>query len=160
MKLRLISFFKLALVLLSALFCVGRDAAAANNTATARPATNAVMVVAPVPIPLSVFVVPASPKDGRNPFFPLVAPPPVPVDTSRSAQPVAVDTSLFVLKGITSPPRATALINNRTFEPGEEGEVRLPNGAKELVKCEQVKSESAVIIVRGERHELRLRSGL
>jgi hypothetical protein len=65
-----------------------------------------------------------------------------------------------VLNGITSPPRPTAMINGRTFEPGEEGEIRMPSGARMLIKCEDIRSESAIISVGGRRRELRLRSGL
>jgi hypothetical protein len=65
-----------------------------------------------------------------------------------------------VLNGITSPPKRTAMINGRTFEPGEEGEVRLPAGGKMLIKVEEIKSESAVILVGGQRRELRLRAGV
>ena len=115
-------------------------------------------VVPEAPIPQSVFIIPSQPSEGRNPFFPqsvvrAVAPRPnpgSPIDTS----------SFFVLNGITSPPRRTAMINGRTFEPGEEGEVRLPSGAKMLIKCEEIKADSAIINFAGQRRELRLRSGL
>jgi hypothetical protein len=50
------------------------------------------------------------------------------------------------------------MINYRTFEVGEEGEVRLPNGAKELIKCEEIGGDSAVISVKGQRFILRFRS--
>ena len=71
-----------------------------------------------------------------------------------------VDVSSFVLNGITSPPKRTAMINGRTFEAGEEGEVRLPSGGKAMIKCEEIRSDSAVILFNGVRRELRLRFGL
>src|SRR5215472_2475699 len=100
-------------------------------------------VVPEVPIPQSVFVIPSQPSKGRNPFFPqsvtrVVAP--------TLIKPNSVDTTLFVLNGITSPPRRTAMINGRTFESGEEGEVRLANGGKAMIKCEQIRADSAVIL--------------
>lgn len=52
------------------------------------------------------------------------------------------------------------MINGRTFEPGEEGEVRLSNGAKVLIKCEEIRTDSTVIVLNGVRRELRLRFGL
>ncbi len=102
-----------------------------------------------VEIPQSIF------KEGRNPFFPHST-----IDTPRPVPPPpSSDFSGFTLNGITSPPKRSAMINGRTFEPGEEGEVRLSNGSKVLIKCEEVKAESAVITYAGQRRELRLRSG-
>lgn len=121
--------------------------------------SSAVMVPtnAPVEIPQSVFVIPSVPKEGRNPFFP----------ESVSKVPVAVavknrpmDISDLVLNGITSPPIRTAMINGRTFETGESGEVKIRTGAKLLIKCVEIKSDAAVILVNGELRELRLRFGL
>jgi hypothetical protein len=111
-----------------------------------------------VAIPQSIFTVPSQPSEGRNPFFPQsVAQPVLPKITKENS----VDpTVFFVLNGITSPPKRTAMINGRTFEPGEEGEVRIPSGGKLMLKCLEIKSDSAVIEVEGQRHTLRLRSGL
>ena len=44
-----------------------------------------------------------------------------------------------MLNGITSPPKRTAMINGRTFETGESGEVKLPTGAKALIKPQAAK---------------------
>jgi hypothetical protein len=107
-------------------------------------------------IPLSLFVIPSTPKEGRNPFFPqsvLAAPAVKPKEAT-------VDTGAIVLNGITSPPKRTAMINGRTFELGEEGEIRMPSGGKLLIKCEQIKDDSAIIVVSGIRRELRLRMGV
>jgi len=120
-----------------------------------------VPVVPEVPIPQSVFVIPTQPSEGRNPFFPqsttgfqIVSP------SIKPSNNVGVDTSSFILNGITSPPKRTAMINGRTFEPGETGEVKLPNGGRALIKCEEIRSESAVILVAGQRREVKLRTGL
>jgi hypothetical protein len=114
--------------------------------------------VAEVPLPQSVFILPGQTGEGRNPFFPqssvrVVMAPPISGETPAQS-------FSFVLNGITSPPRRTAMINGRTFEPGEEGEVRLPTGGKILIKCEEIKVDSAIINVGGQRRELKLRSGL
>ncbi len=112
-------------------------------------------------IPKSIFVVPATPKEGRNPFFPNSAPQPVPVDLTKGPNTPSSDIwRLIVLNGITSPPKRTAMINGRTFEQGESGEVKLPNGMKVLLKCEEIRADSAVIILDNQRRELRLRFGL
>ncbi len=110
---------------------------------------------AQVSIPQSIFIVPSNPKEGRNPFFPQTTP----VVTQSKPRETVVDTTGLMLNGITSPPKRTAMINGRTFEPGEEAEVRTPGGAKVLIKCEDIKADSAVILVGGQRRELHLRAG-
>jgi hypothetical protein len=133
-------------------------AAYAKDVPPKRPGKLVIPTVPDVAIPQSAFNIPSQPAEGRNPFFPqsvvkIVVPVfPRPDNT--------VDTASFILNGITSPPRRTAMINGRTFEPGEEGEVRLPTGGKMLIKVEEIKSDSAIILVGGQRRELRLRSGL
>ncbi len=110
-------------------------------------------------IPQSVFVIPSSPKEGRNPFFPasVVTAAPMPTPSKGGA---TAEAAAFVLNGITSPPKRTAIINNRTFEAGEEGEVRLSSGTKVLIKCAEIKDDSAIIVVSGQRRELHFRGNL
>ena len=134
-----------------------RSLASAKEASPKRSKALNIPSVPDVPLPQSTFNIPSQPSEGRNPFFPQ--------STVRVVVPVVttghpVDTTLFILNGITSPPKRTAMINGRTFEPGEEGEVRLAGGGKMLIKCEDIKAESAVISVAGQRRELRLRSGL
>jgi hypothetical protein len=101
------------------------------------------------PIPQSIFTIS---NDSPDPFFP-----------HREVVKPGTDNSnnvlFLVLNGITSPPRATAMINGRTLEVGEEGEVKSLAGGKIRIKCEQISAESAVILIKGLRHELRLRRG-
>ncbi len=114
---------------------------------------------APVEIPKSVFVIPATPKEGRNPFFPQSAQPLPELDKSQKNRPF--EPGWFTLNGITpNGPKRTCMINSRTFEAGESGEVKLPSGARILIKCEEIRNDSVVIIVNGERRELRMRFGL
>jgi len=131
-----------------------------GGTTKTRDSSNIVPIVPEVQVPQSSFVIPSQASEGRNPFFPQSkmgfqsAPP------TTKPQETVVDTSSIVLNGITSPPKRTAMINGRTFEAGEAGEVKLPSGAKALIKCEEIKTESAVIVVNGQRREVRLRSGV
>jgi hypothetical protein len=160
MKLFVRPFSTASIFLLAGLFSSTMLAQASSKDApakgTAKVPSN-LQTVPEVAIPQSVFTIPSQPSEGRNPFFPqsVVR---VVVPTINPENPI--DTSSFFLNGITSPPKRTAMINGRTFEPGEEGEVKLPTGGKMLIKCEEVKAESAVILIRGQRRELRLRSGL
>lgn len=129
---------------------------ASSAGASAPAATNSTVLPE---IPRSVFAIPSSPKEGRNPFFPQAAvqPAPAPAKPEKTS---SVETSSFVLNGITSPPKRTAIINNRTFERGESGEVKLGNGSKILIKCVDIRNDSAVIEVDGQQRELRLRFGV
>ena len=139
---------------------LGMSVVAAPAAKTTTPGAAATPVSDPHQwdIPQSVFQIPSSPKDGRDPFFPnaiLGAKPP----TKVKETPV-IDPSGFVLNGITSPPKRTAMINGRTFEPGESGEVKLPGGGRILIKCVEIKNESAIIEVAGQRQELKMRFGV
>lgn len=119
--------------------------------------TNAVAattVPADAPIPQSVFIVPTSPKQGRNPFFPNSVPR-VPQKTNAP-----VDFASIVLNGITSPPRRTAMINGSTFEVGETGDVKLSNGSRLTIQCLEIRSDTAIVAISGQKRELHLRSGL
>jgi hypothetical protein len=159
MKLHLLSHSSKVILALS-LSLSGALATVPNSPPTNTPPAQ---TSAPVPdshqwdIPQSVFHIPAGPRDGRDPFFPNSALNAQPVKQRESVQ---VDMSGFVLNGITSPPRRSAMINGRTFEPGESGEVRMPNGAKALIKCVEIKTDSAVIEAGGQRLELKMRFGL
>jgi len=131
---------------------------AAGQAAKNTPKTPAAFEVVPeLPIPQSTFVIPSQSTEGRNPFFPqssvqLIQPKPTPSGV--------IDPSIFVLNGITSPPRRTAMINGRTFEPGEEGEIRFASGNRTMIKCEEIRADSAIIVVAGQRREIKMRSGL
>src|SRR5262249_28819673 len=107
--------------------------------------------------PRSVFVDDA--KLGRDPFFPRssrrMASAPAPATPSSPQAPVQASFSQFKLRGISgTASKRIALINNRTFEAGEEGEVKTAEGRFRL-RCVEVKDTSVVIVVAGnQRHEL------
>ncbi len=121
------------------------------------PAPAAAPAVEPAEVPQSVFVAPATAKEGRNPFFPKSTLGQQQIKQSPTGPDIF---SSLVLNGITSPPKRTAMINGKTFEQGEESEVKLPGGAKVNIKVEEIKNDSAVVTVNGQRRELRLRFGV
>ncbi len=126
----------------------------APKTSAPAPATTPVTNLVAV-IPQSLFTVPQSPREGCNPFFPqakTVAAAPKPKAQSKVVS--------FVLNGITSPPRRTAMINGRTFEPGESGEIRLSDGNRITITCAEVRDDCAIITVAGERREIRFKTGI
>jgi len=135
---------------------LARTLPAKKDPADSPASASLIPEVPATPIPESVFEVPASPKEGRNPFFPQsVAEKPAVKSATQSWDP-----SVLVLNGITSPPKPTAMINSRTFEAGESGEVKLRDGSRLPVKCIEIRKDSVLIEVRGQQRELKLRSGL
>jgi hypothetical protein len=136
---------------LTLLFCLAgmMTHGGATNTAPAK-----------VEPPLSSFV--DDPKVGRDPFFPRSSrrapstPAPAVVQATPQA-PAIPSFGQFKLQGIShSANKKIALINSRTFEAGEEGEVKTTDGRARL-RVVEVKESSVIILVGGtQRHELYL----
>ena len=134
-------------------------AAGPSQAAKASPApTNA--APADLEPPKSVYLEPATPQDGRDPFFPLstrrkpkvVATPTTPVAAA------AVD---LVLNGISGTAgRRLAIINNRTFEAGEEGVVTPKSGPPTHIRCLDIRADSVLVQIGTVQRELKLRPGL
>lgn len=103
----------------------------------------------PVPLPKSVFVDDAN--MGKDPFFPL--------STRRGPQKVkdvpVIDTIPDIaLKGVSGAvTRRLAIINNKTFEVGEEGELK-SKGQNVRIKCVEIKEKSVVVRINGLEREL------
>lgn len=125
----------------------------AQPQSTNTTATNA-------PLAQSVFIMPKGRPEGVDPFFPRSNRPyygtPVPVVAPTNPEPVAVAVELK-LKAISGlPEHRLALINNHTFEAGEEGEVVTTTG-RMRIRCLEITQDSAVVQVGAERRELHLR---
>jgi hypothetical protein len=111
--------------------------------------------------PQATFIQPKNRDEGRDPFFPRssypyvrdipVVAPTNPVQTAV----VNVDLKLKAISGL--PPHRLALINNHTFEAGEEAEVITTTG-RMTIKCLEVHEESATVQVGPERRVLRMKS--
>jgi hypothetical protein len=113
--------------------------------AAAEPQSNATNVIQ------SAFILPSSPREGRDPFFPNSTRPykSTVVTISHSA-----DVSSLVIKGFSgSMDHRFVIINNHTFAPGDEGDVITSNGRIHL-SCVEIRTNSVVIEIGGERHEL------
>jgi hypothetical protein len=123
-------------------------AAAASKSAPAATATPR----AEVKIPVSIFVWPHNPSEGKDPFFPNSK---YPYDKPPTTQTLTNAPVTLTLNGIT---RGLAMINGRTFSEGEEGDVKT-NSGKKRVRCLKIKEESVIIelLPEGERQELKLR---
>jgi hypothetical protein len=102
-------------------------------------------------IPQSVF------EEGEDPVFPPPPPAPEPDPEADDAK-VASRIVLNGMSGTTD--QRLVIINHRTFAQGEEGVIKIPGGARVLIKCEAVRGASVEILVRGRlRKELRLPDG-
>jgi len=122
-------------------------------------ATNATVVE--MPSVQSVFVMPTKPDEGKDPFFPRSMRPYGSVPVIKTNQPVVVQVDLQ-LKAISGPPEHhLAMVNNRTFDSGEEGDVTTAAG-RVRIRCVEIRADSVLIQIlsSGEQRVLRLRSGL
>jgi hypothetical protein len=113
-------------------------------------------------LPRAVFIVPRNPEQGRDPFFPrstrvynTQAPAAGPGTNTVVTQ--VINLKLTGISG--SMERKLAMINNKTFEAGEEAEVQA-GGIRVRVRCLEVGADFAVVFAGGERRELRLRKGV
>lgn len=98
----------------------------------------------------SVFVMPHNPAQGRDPFFPNST---RPYEEAIPNQKVE-DVSALMIKGfVGTGADRMVVINNHTFAPGDEGDVITSQGRMHI-HCLEVKDDSTVIEVNGQRHEL------
>jgi hypothetical protein len=129
-----------------------------TNAKSSATATNGSLKDAVVP--KSVFLMPKDKEQGVDPFFPKsrypyvgpVVPIIVPTNVPEPVR-VEVDLKLKAISGL--PEHRLALINNHTFEAGEEGEI-ITNKGRMRIRCLEVRQDSAIVQVGNEHRELRL----
>jgi hypothetical protein len=150
-------------LLAALLFCLAFPCPATqtktNSPARAVPTpTNA--LPAQLEIPKSVFIIPTTPQEGKDPFFPLstrLFSVPVVVTTNvHSTAPVIIDLKLNGISGTAD--HRLAIINNHTFGADEEGVVSTPSG-RVSIRCLEIKPDSVRVLVNGQERILRLRPG-
>lgn len=106
---------------------------------------------APAAAPKSVFVMPVSPREGRDPFFPEST---RPYEEAKPAN--SVDESSFVVKGLSvEHGHAMVIINNHTFAVGDEGDV-LTSAGRVHLQLVAIRPTTAVIEVNGLRREINM----
>ena len=105
----------------------------------------------PVPVH-SLFVMPANPREGRDPFFPES---PRPYEETLTATNRA-DASPITIKGLSiERGRKMVIINNHTFAVGDEGDV-LTAGSRVHLRLIEIRAGTAVIEVNGIRREINI----
>lgn len=148
-------FESFLLVLLVGLLFAVATATAATPPAAGKASADTNATPAQAQIPVSVFIDPGA-GDVRDPFFPMSTrqKPVVPVQVT-AAPTVAI--AELELKGISGPAgRRLAIINNRTFEIGEEGTV-LTNVGRVRVTCREIGDNSVRVLLNGLERTLTLR---
>ena len=130
-------------------------APAPGGAAAAQKSAPASKPRAEVKIPVSIFVWPHNPSEGKDPFFPQSK---HPYDQPEIQKPLTNAPVVLTLTGIS---RGLVMINGRTFSEGEEGDVNT-NSGKKRVRCLKIKEEAGSAIVEllpeGERQELKMRN--
>lgn len=105
----------------------------------------------------SVFILPANPGEGRDPFFPKSN---RPFETAMTATNNNVEVTALVVKGISGPlDHRLVIINNHTLAAGDIADVITDQG-RIRVHCVEIKSRSVIIEVGGRYHELPLSDNL
>lgn len=119
--------------------------------------SNQAAVAAPAEpeIPQSAFLMPAGPKEGKDPFYPTSSHcytlPTTGITTKAKETPVTLTANGIV-------PFKLIMICGKTFSAGEEGDVRVGSERRHL-RCIRVKEDSAIIEVNGDRQEVKMRQG-
>jgi hypothetical protein len=140
-------------------------AAQTRTNAPAKPlppaATKTNAVPAEPEIPKSVFMIPSTPQEGKDPFYPrstrLFASVVIPAASTTHAPSPTVELQLKALSGTSN--SRLAIINNHTFAVGEVGEV-VTNTGRFQVRCLDIKEDSVLVLVGGEQRVLHLRPGI
>ena len=158
-------FFRAAALLVPAVL-LGADvvlgAAQPAGGSPAGPAGVSNAVPAGASVPLSVFVMPTTREEGKDPFFPRSARPygPGPVKPSTTKEPPVMPVVELKLNGISGTvEHRLAIINGRTFDAGEEGEVR-SGAARVRIRVVEIKADYVIVMAAGQEQVLRLRTGL
>jgi hypothetical protein len=95
----------------------------------------------------SVFVLPDSPKEGRDPFFPSSLRP----YRDRPNPGGAAELSDLKLEGVTrSHGNVFVIINDVTFGVGDDADVETPTGAKVHILCVRINTDSVVVEADGQ----------
>jgi hypothetical protein len=106
------------------------------------------------PPPRSVFTLPMSSREGRDPFFP---------ESQRLYEEIGprvahtVDTSSFVIHGSSwQDGRRLVIINNHTFAAGDEGDVITADKVRVHLRVIRIHDDIVVIEANGTKREIKI----
>lgn len=100
----------------------------------------------------SIFIVPTSNKEGRDPFFP-ESTRWLPVAAPTKHAPEFTSLKVYGISG--SPEHLLAIINNHTFAAGDEGDV-LSDSGKIHLRCIEIQANAVIVEVNGQLHRINL----
>lgn len=103
----------------------------------------------------SIFILPTSSKDGRDPFFPNSTRTVEIAPTAANNNKEAEITSLKCPGVSGTPDRMLAIINNHSFAVGDEGDVTTSTGKIHL-RCLEILSDVVVVEVNGRVHRIKI----
>lgn len=126
----------------------------AKNLATARSQHPAQV---PTMETKSVFVMPTSPKQGRDPFFPTSNRIYEEMLAASHTNKVVEMPSLSVLGISGTPGHLLAIINNHSFAAGDSGYVLTPSGKRVRIHCVKVGSDHVTVECDGQQQRIKLR---
>ncbi len=106
----------------------------------------------------SAFVTPSNVREGRDPFFPESS---RVYDANVQVNPNhRVEATSLVVKGVSKiAGRLFVIINNHTFTGGDESDVLTATG-KAHVRCVEIRSDSVVVELNGQRHVLSFKTSV
>jgi hypothetical protein len=134
-------------------FAIPMAALLSMTTAWTLRAASAVPVVSNMTAQ-SVFVQPASAKEGCDPFYPKSTRPYVVV--VKPGETAKLDLSVLVVKGVTKVGNKTlVVINNKTLGVGDSDTVTTLQG-KITIRCLEINANTVVIEANGQRQTLPL----
>jgi hypothetical protein len=100
----------------------------------------------------SVFVIPSSIKDGRDPFFP---------ESTRTFENKVVASTVFEITSLKymglsgTQGHLFAIINNHTFTVGDDGDVMTTSGRVHL-RCVEINANEVLVEINGQIHRIKL----
>lgn len=99
----------------------------------------------------SVFILPANPQQGHDPFFPDSI---RPYENAAATKSKTADITSLVLRGFSGTvDHRLVIINNHTFAAGDEGDVTTSAGRIHL-RCIEIGTDAVVVEVGGQYHKL------
>lgn len=149
----------LATVMLGGMFLSNARCEEGVASSVEKPAVSDAKMKQPTnEIPRSVFTIPSETTEGRDPFFPNLVDSEASTKAGKSGKTGGKPaTAEFVLQGISgSGDRRLAVIGGHSFAAGEESDVLVPTG-RVRIRCLEIKDDSVIIEIGGERREIRFK---
>jgi hypothetical protein len=102
----------------------------------------------------SVFILPASPAEGRDPFYPESTRAIEAAAAANQSQNHTVEITSLKVPGVSGTPgHFLAIINTHTFAVGEEGDLKTSGGSVHI-RCLDIRPDAVMVEINGQVHRL------